>query len=831
MWHPVKKLVANLLLIAGFAAAARTQSTMSDQPADFGATPSVGRASTSADASAEENHGFLSAGVDPENRLFGSFLKHAAADQAQFWSAGKELKNPDALKMFLPFVGFTGLLMAGDSWFARQIPDQPNQLTRSKNISNYGVFSLAGMATGSYLFGHTGHNEHLRETGLLSGEAALNSLLVVYALKEATQRQRPDVAGGHGNFLADGSSFPSEHSAVAWSVAAVVAHEYPGTWTQMAAYGLASAVSLTRITGRQHFPSDVFVGSALGWYFARQIYRSHHDPEVGGAPWGDLFEPVSDAPRSSANMSSPYVPLDSWVYAALERLAALGYVQSAYLGMRPWTRMACAQLIEEAGDQLHDAGADDKSAEHAIFESLAAEFRGEIDRRNGAANIGASLDAVYTRFTGISGVPVRDGYHFAQTLVNDYGRPYGAGFNNVSGATSRAVLGPFSLYVRGEYQHAPGSPSDPMSALQGIAEADLTTPLVSNPAPEVSRFHLLEATVAVTLHNTQVSLGKQSLWLGPGEAGPLLFSNNAEPIMMVRIDSIQPYRIPLLSNLLGPVRTEYFLGQLSGDQFEFNPVSGTLLGPGGIKPQPYLQGYKISFKPTPNLEAGMGITAEFAGPGLPFTWANFVRTLYSHTSSSSNPGKRLSAADLSYRIPGLRKWVSLYGDSLVVDEISPIGSSRATVNPGIYLPQIPHLAKLEFRAEYLRSAQTHDFAPGFVYYGVRRYRSGYTNQGNLLASWIGRAGTGGQGWLTYSFSPRSHFQVGYRHQEVNPDFIGGGQLNDFSARGDLRLASGLTVSGSVQYEQWRFPLLFASGQSDVTTSFQFTFDPRRRLQR
>jgi hypothetical protein len=179
----------------------------------------------------------------------------------------------------------------------------------------------------------------------------------------------------------------------------------------------------------------------------------------------------------------------------------------------------------------------------------------------------------------------------------------------------------------------------------------------------------------------------------------------------------------------------------------------------------------------------------------------------------------------------LRKWLTLYGDSLVVDEISPIGSTRATVNPGVYLPQIPKAPKLEFRAEYLRSAQTHEFAPGFVYYGERRYRSGYTNDGNLLASWIGRAGTGGQAWLTYSVSPRTQLQLGYRHQEVNPDFIEGGHLNDFSARGDLTLSSELALSGSVQYEQWRFPVLSADGQSDVTASFQFTFYPHWRIRK
>src|SRR6185312_7323787 len=58
--------------------------------------------------------------------------------------------------------------------------------------------------------------------------------------------------------------------------------------------------------------------------------------------------------------------------------------------------------------------------------------------------------------TVISGTPLRDGYHFGQTIINDYGRPYGEGFNNVSGVTAHAVAGPLSISIQGEYQHAPG---------------------------------------------------------------------------------------------------------------------------------------------------------------------------------------------------------------------------------------------------------------------------------------------------------------------------------------------------------------------------------------
>ena len=606
----------------------------------------------------------------------------------------------------------------------------------------------------------------------------------------------------------------------------MLAHEYPGPLTKFFAYGLASAVTLTRVTSQQHFASDAFIGSALGWYIGRQVYRAHHDPELGGEPWGELVESKPKGPRNPEHMGSPYVPLDSWVYPQLDRLIAMGYVQSGYLGQRPWTRLECARLLEEVNEQLAESPQDTPAQK--IYTELSMEFSDETARLDGAANLGASLDSVYVRTTNISGAPLRDGYHFGQTIINDYGRPYGEGFNSADGITAHADAGPFAFYVRGEYQHAPAAASDAPAVLQAIANADLTAP-VPNGRAEVNRARLLEATVSVNLNKFQLSFGKQSQWLGPGESGPLLMSNNAESFLMLKLQSVSPYRIPLLSKILGPARSEYFLGQLAGHQFELDGKQ--LLGPGSITPQPFLDGTKTSFKPTPNLEIGFGFTAQFAGPGLPFTFHNFSRTFFVHTQSGptangNNPAKRISSADFVYRVPGIRNWLTVYSDALTVDEISPIGSTRAVVNPGIYMPQLPKLHNMELRAEGIHEPLTNEFAPGFVYYGLRRYRSGYTNNGNLVGNWIGRAGRGGQGWLTYSFSPRTKLQLGYRLQEVSHNFIEGGRLADYSMTGNCMLSRNVALSGMFQYEQWKFPVLSSTPHSNVTASIQVTFYPK-----
>lgn len=783
----------------------------------------------------DESRNRLEPGTDPENRLVSPFLKHLAEDQKQFWTSPAHIQTKD-LKWILPGAAITAAFIASDSWLSKQVP--LSHMATSKKFSDYTTYSFIGLSGSAFLLGKIRHDDQLSETGLLAGEAAINATAIAYAFKEITQRQRPFQGNGHGNFFGGGTSFPSEHSAIAWSIASVWAHEYPGWLSQTAAYGLASAVTVTRVTSKQHFSTDAIIGSALGWYLARQVYRAHHDPELGGSGWGNVFEErIGERGHNPNYMASPYVPLDSWIYSALERLIALGYVQSEVLGIRPWTRMACARLLVDADDRFPDNGAEEGEAGR-IYRTLTGEFNEEIARLDGAANLGARAESVYTRTMEISGTPLRDGYHFGQTVTNDYGRPYWTGANNITGVTADAEAGPVAIYFRGEYQHSPAMPSESTATLAATALADQTPPLADGTA-EVNQFALLDSMASVNINNVQISFGKQSAWLGPGESGSLLMSDNAAPFPMVKIDDVTPHKIPGLSRILGPFRTEFFVGQLSGQHWEECTASTCQSYPGypnvvgpNISPQPFIHGDKISFQPTPNFEFGMGVTAMFGGPGLPVTFGNFFRTYYVHTQTLvNNPGKRVSAADFSYRIPGLRNWLTLYMDSMVWDEISPIGSTRAAVNPGIYLPQLPKIQKLELRAEGFNISRADQFAPGFVYYNADRYRSGYTNNGNLLASWIGRAGRGGQGWLTYWLSPRNKLQVGYRLQTVAPDFIGGGRLADYSARGEFMVGRNVSISGFVQYEQWRFPLLAATPQCDVTGSIQLTFYPNLGFKR
>jgi hypothetical protein len=772
------------------------------------------------------------------NRSIGTLTRDFANDQKEIWTSPKHLRFADA-DWLVPASGFAAALFVTDSDVSRHLSSDPQTISHNKTYSTAGVGALIGAGAGMFLLSYPTHNEHWRETGLLAGEAAIDSLIPIEVMKYSLRRQRPFQGDGTGPFFQGGTSFPSEHAAAAWAIAGVFAHEYPGLFPKLVSYGLASFVSYSRIKGKQHFPSDVFVGSLAGQLIAQNVYSRHHDPSLGGDEWrsigqtmrGDGYLPVN-------KQGSPYVPLDSWIYPAMDRLIAMGAINSAFLSLRPWTRTECARLLGEA-EGLDDPGVGGSEIAN-MYNLLQMEFRDELEDNGG--NFRARLESVYARVTGISGNPLGAGLHydFGQTFTNDYGRPYEAGVNSITGISGWASSGRWVAYVRAEYQHAPSAPPLSLSARETIAHAQVVPSMPPDtPIDAVNRVELLDAYVGLNFENWQVTFGQQSLWWGPTLGGPTLFSDNAEPIPMFRISRVSPLKLPWIFGFLGPMRLEGFFGQLSGQQFIQGPngTTGTFLQP--YSPQPYLHGQKIAFKPTRNFEFSFSRTTIMAGLGVPLTFGTFGKSLFTvggglgsngAPGSANDPGDRRSALDWEYRLPKLRNWVTFYGDSFTDDQISPIAYfDRSAISAGLYFSHLPKVPKLDLRVEGVYSDVPAGGAigGGFFYWNTR-YLSGYTNNGNLLGSWIGRDGQGAQGWANYWFTPRNRLKFYYRHEKVSQDprFIpGGGTITDGSIGADVWTTRSLAFSGNVQYEAWTFPSIIAGQQRNLGVSLQVQFNP------
>lgn len=764
------------------------------------------------------------------SRLPSDFLQ----DQRQIWTSPAKVRLSDT-EWLVPLSGLTAGLFVTDRDFSRHLSQSPTTISHYKTLSNAGVGALIGGAGGMWLLGHVAHNEHWSETGFLAGEAAINSLVMVEGLKYSLRRERPYQGDGSGPFFqSGGTSFPSEHAAAAWSVASVVAHEYPGPFTKIFAYGLASLVDISRVKAHQHFPSDVLVGSVLGNLIAQNIYSRHHDPELGGEAWRSISQIFrSDATHSPENQGSPYVPLDSWIYPALDRLAAMGLIDSGFAGMRPWTRNECVRLLGEVGERIGDGKGGSEADK--LYGLLEREFHSELEGV-GSDRPRAQVESLYARFTNVSGQPLADGNYFGQSIVNDFGRPYQEGFNSVDGFSGWTTSGRWAGYIRAEYQHAPSAPAEPLAARQFESSFDhLPGVAPATPFAAVNQFQLLDAYAGLTFDNWQVSFGQQSLSWSPMQGGPLMFSDNAEPINMFRISRVSPFQLPSVLGWLGPMRLEWFLGQLTGHDFVV-PNSTGLVGQFGqpLGRQPFLQGEKLSFKPSPNFEFSVSLSVVFSGGPIPLTFHNFVHSYSIGQESASggygsgDPGDRRSGVDFSYKVPGLRNWLTFYGDAFTEDEFSPLGYPRKSAfEGGLYLPRIPGIPKLDLRLEGGTTAPV-DFpnCAGCFYVNGRYPGGSYVNGGNLIGSWLGRGGQGERVWSTYWLSSRNKIQFQYRHQKVDGDYLPqGGTLNDGGVNLEFQIRPELTVSGLVQYEKWNYPILAPVPQSDWLGSIGFTFWP------
>lgn len=543
------------------------------------------------------------------------------------------------------------------------------------------------------------------------------------------------------------------------------------------------------------------------------------------------------AAASSSTAGSSYIPVDSWIYSAALRLYYLGYLPTADLGLRPWTRASLAHMLTLSQDSLQSTSAPAEAIEinGRLRIELAPELAGDRSTSLRAAS-------VYTRVREIHGDILNDSFHLGQTIVNDYGRPNEPGFNNLSGISAEAVSGRFSLMVRAEYQHAPSAFGYSPSVVAQLAAIDDTpdVPQSTIPAGTISAQdtpQIVEASASVHLLGHEISFGKSDEWLGPAAGASMGWSNNAENIYGFRINRVEPLYVPGLSRYVGLFRYDFVVGPLQGHQFPNDP---------------WIHMEKVTMKTTPDLEVGFMRAVIWGGHGqacaapapgeplyllptcnVPITIHTFLRSFFSVTApqpavkfSRNNPGARFTTFDFTWRTPWDNHLVTLYLDSFAHDNVFPISNmGRSGLRPGFYLARLPGLPRVDFRAEGV-TTNVHDIESnqGRLLLWENAQPQGYTNKGNILGDWIGREGTGGQAWLTWHLRPDQQIQLQYRRAKSADDFIPGGTTqNDISAEFVLRPFRNFEVKANIQGEFWKAPLIALGEQKNVVGTVQLTY--------
>ena len=149
--------------------------------------------------------------------------------------------------------------------------------------SQFIVFgSLGGYAVGELLGSEGG-----KEAALLVAQSFVMSAGLTQGLKFAFRRQRPDDSrDDQYSFFSPeasktNSAFPSGHATNAFSMAAVLTNVYDEQvpWLGWALYPVATMTALARVNNERHWGSDVFLGSALGYFIGRMVV--HYSPFRG----------------------------------------------------------------------------------------------------------------------------------------------------------------------------------------------------------------------------------------------------------------------------------------------------------------------------------------------------------------------------------------------------------------------------------------------------------------------------------------------------------------------------------------------------------------------
>jgi len=395
----------------------------------------------------------------------------------------------------------------------------------------------------------------------------------------------------------------------------------------------------------------------------------------------------------------------SWVYDALEKIVLAGLAEEVLLNSKPLSRVEAARIVAQAvrrlewdkyGDYNH------RGYMEELLYQLVREFGPELAEMgiktplnpNGSAGFFSFKPVEHTEF-GV-GSATR-----SQTVVNNFGQGFKKGTSGTSTLDGRIQLGDFlSLY----YQ--PGFLRD----------------------RETSHGQLVSGYGKLTLASTELEVGRDSLWWGPGFRGSMSFSNNALPLDQVRLSSAEPFRLPWLLSYLGPVKTSLFIAQL--EQNRDHP---------GAK----VSAWRFGFAPSRFVELGFNRMFQFGGKGRgtlnPGQFLGLLVTQGSDKPFKTTNVNNVMSFDGTFRIPDVERYILIARDAAFYFDLGWDDTLFGLMVPdkpggivGTYLAGLFGDPKLDLRIEY---AKTSDIQ--FTHAG---YTSGFTYRGSLLSHFIGTKG-------------------------------------------------------------------------------------------
>ncbi|MCK5826557.1 MAG: capsule assembly Wzi family protein [Desulfuromusa sp.] len=466
-----------------------------------------------------------------------------------------------------------------------------------------------------------------------------------------------------------------------------------------------------------------------------------------------------------ASVVSPLIPLDSWVYPALDKLSGLGLINSSLAGSRPYSRIEAARQVEEANLLIEDVSVPPVALE--LLQRLETELAESLTELGDASVAGyfkpvRQLRADYIYQDGdASHYPQTDARQFALNK-NNFGIDY---VNHNNGQLTLQGDGRISRFLGFEWQ-----------------------PLLLTNSSDDLEVKWLTARVTLALGPVEISAGRQSLGWGQGYNGSLLLGNNAKPLDMIRINTPSPIMLPWLFKYLGPFQFDVFWSQLEEER---------------QVPEPYFAGMRVNMKPLPWLELGATRTVMFGGDGRPDVDLDEFITILGgkNLDGDEDSSNSIAAIDLRIFFPSL--WgAEIYGEIGGEDEANHFFSKAAWL-AGVYLPQVEPTGRLSLRLEYTDLSDE-------VWYRHSAYRSGYTYKNHIMGHHIGGAAKDYFAEARLLLRSDLELTLGF----------------DYQKRGENQLVEEKHYQASAEVNWWlnekiRFELM---GSVDRTENFDFVTD-------
>jgi hypothetical protein len=420
--------------------------------------------------------------------------------------------------------------------------------------------------------------------------------------------------------------------------------------------------------------------------------------------------------RASSNL-----PLHHWGYEAIERLIALGVIDHALIGAKPYSRMQAAQYVARAVERVRadDIALDGREAiAEPLLERLVAEFRPELIRlgtvrerpgdKSGTLRAGARVTSEFDASSIGGGQTVR----FRENRGGEY---YVNGVQNQTDVRGWVELSDWAaLMVQPKFisnRH-----------LLGIGATNNS-----------DNFYLREFSLKLIYANIALEAGRGTQWWGPGYHGSLLLTDHAFPMDMIKLGTERPFQLPGFLSGLGDWKVNAFLAQLERNR-DFSRAR--------------VFGLRISYLPTSWLEFGLTRLTQFGGRGRDQSFPETIVDTYIHPSNQS--GKQdvneQAMADFRLRIPSVPYLIpfpaglQLYGEIGTEDKWSQLPvPSRTAILGGIYIPQVFEGDTMDLRIEYADTDLGRRRHPELseVWYNSGTYTSGMRYRGFPLGHHMG----------------------------------------------------------------------------------------------